>query len=247
MNREKAIQSIDAIIAALNDLKAALSEECPVKADAAPAPAPAPEVKPAAPAPEVKTAAPAAEAPEQKRPIPVLQEPNIPPKPSQDDITLVMPEPSPEPVISTPVPEPESITLVMPEPILERDTAKPASRPAANAGLVMPESYSMHKNEIPEQYQKQEKPIHLVLPDQVAPAAKPVRPETPAVSPEASGMICPKCQSLVPEGSKFCDICGTPIRPFQEAQTPKRKFCSKCGTEALPTDRFCMKCGSRLD
>ena len=233
MNREKAIQSIDTIISALNELKAALAEESEVKASVKPAPV-------------MKPAAPAAVKAEKKNPVPTLQEPYIPPKPAQEEIKLMMPDPVCEPMVSTPNPEPEPITLVMPEPILERETAKPAQRPVSSADLVMPEPYSEHKDEIPKQYQKREKPIHLILPDQVSPAAKPA-PSAPVISPEAAGMICPKCQSLVPDGSKFCDICGTPIRPGQPTEAPKRKFCSKCGTEALSTDRFCMKCGNRLD
>lgn len=253
MNREKAIQSIDLIISALNDLKDALAEDTAVlKEEKTPD-----IVIPTPPSAQVKEVDLVMESvvPAEEKPAPAelssihLQEPFSAAKPLQEEITMIMPDPvvlDPSPVLEETDPVQETITLVMPEPVLSRDTS-PAQKPAQpKVDLVAPESYSVSAKEtIPEQYQKQEKPIHLILPDQVG-STQTVRPAAPSYSAEKSGVICPKCQSLVPDGSNFCDICGTPIRPASTSE-PKRKFCSNCGTEAQPNDRFCMKCGNRLD
>ena len=248
MNKEKAIQSIDAIISSLNDLKAALSEEIREEKS--------PEIEipaPSAPKKEevelkIETVVPAEEKPAPAEiPSIHLEEPVVSAKAVQEDISLVMPTPTaaPQPKISEPVIEESSIQLVLPDPILERESAEVQAAPLGNPSLVMPESYSRKKDEIPEQYRKREQPVNLVLPDQAG-NARPMKPSAPVNPADITGMLCPKCQSLIPEGSNFCDICGTPIKPASSS-APKRKFCSRCGTEALANDRFCMKCGNRLD
>lgn len=47
-------------------------------------------------------------------------------------------------------------------------------------------------------------------------------------------MICPRCQSCIPDGSKFCRECG-------ERQI---SFCVKCGSEMPPDHNVCGNCGN---
>ena len=48
-------------------------------------------------------------------------------------------------------------------------------------------------------------------------------------------MICQHCGNPLPEGAKFCSICGQP-----QAQLT----CSNCGTPLEPNTLFCSNCGT---
>jgi membrane protease subunit (stomatin/prohibitin family) len=67
---------------------------------------------------------------------------------------------------------------------------------------------------------------------------------------------CPKCQTMVPQGVRFCPSCGTSMVPAAPAAAgpttacPKcnaavpagMKFCPNCGTSMAPQTRTCPKC-----
>lgn len=53
-------------------------------------------------------------------------------------------------------------------------------------------------------------------------------------------MICSKCNSEIPNGAKFCTVCGTPCA----ASEPAKTFCVKCGLELAPGAKFCTSCGA---
>jgi membrane protease subunit (stomatin/prohibitin family) len=76
---------------------------------------------------------------------------------------------------------------------------------------------------------------------------------------------CPKCQSPVPAGAKFCGNCGTVMAAgsvcakCQTPLTPGSKFCANCGqavaaaaacpkcnTPVVPGAKFCGNCGQGL-
>jgi ribosomal protein L40E len=51
-------------------------------------------------------------------------------------------------------------------------------------------------------------------------------------------LICSKCSSQIPVGSKFCLQCGEKVC--------NELFCLNCG-EKLPLDaKFCLKCGNKI-
>jgi Double zinc ribbon/Adenylate and Guanylate cyclase catalytic domain len=50
-------------------------------------------------------------------------------------------------------------------------------------------------------------------------------------------MRCPSCGSDNPEGTKFCEECGTPLI----------RICSSCGQQVRPTAKFCGECGTTLE
>lgn len=61
---------------------------------------------------------------------------------------------------------------------------------------------------------------------------------TPNPPPQFNVIICTKCGSQVPEGSKFCLECGEKMNTCS--------FCPSC-RENLPAGaKFCMKCGQKL-
>lgn len=53
---------------------------------------------------------------------------------------------------------------------------------------------------------------------------------------EAKKHVCPKCHEFVPEGMRFCGICGAPMV----------KVCPSCGAENEPRMNFCTECGTKL-
>lgn len=56
--------------------------------------------------------------------------------------------------------------------------------------------------------------------------------------PSKNTVICGRCSSYIPAGSKFCLQCGEKVNNVL--------FCLDCG-EKLPADaKFCMRCGSRV-
>ena len=58
---------------------------------------------------------------------------------------------------------------------------------------------------------------------------------------EEAMLVCPACGAANPEGTKFCQTCGTK----QSAPTSKR-FCTDCGTEIPDGCRFCGSCGTKV-
>jgi hypothetical protein len=53
---------------------------------------------------------------------------------------------------------------------------------------------------------------------------------------EEAPMRCPCCDANNPDGSKFCIVCGGPLRPR----------CPRCGADNLPRAMFCRECGTSL-
>lgn len=60
---------------------------------------------------------------------------------------------------------------------------------------------------------------------------------------EQQANACPSCGAHCPEGSKFCQECGTRL-PVPEATT--KRFCPNCGTEIPTGHRFCQGCGTKI-
>ncbi len=61
-------------------------------------------------------------------------------------------------------------------------------------------------------------------------------------------MICSKCHSPIPEGSKFCESCGSPLAvaaPSVQTQ-PTVRQCGSCGAALKPGAKFCAGCGAAV-
>lgn len=69
----------------------------------------------------------------------------------------------------------------------------------------------------------------------------------PAGKPEEQEHSCPNCGAYNPEGTNFCQECGTRLtQPVQQAPAAKR-FCPNCGTEVIAGHRFCSGCGTKME
>ena len=54
-----------------------------------------------------------------------------------------------------------------------------------------------------------------------------------------NSMICSKCNSPIPAGSKFCLQCGEKVSDIL--------FCKNCGEKLPPNAKFCLKCGKGIN
>ena len=82
-------------------------------------------------------------------------------------------------------------------------------------------------------------------------AQKATQPATQVTSTSASELICPKCQTKLPMGTKFCSQCGTNLTiasvcPSCGATlTSGSRFCPQCGTK-IPSATSCPSCGAQV-
>lgn len=62
-------------------------------------------------------------------------------------------------------------------------------------------------------------------------------------------MNCPKCNSELEAGAKFCEHCGASIPEAAAAApaAPATVFCTNCGTKTSAESAFCENCGTRID
>jgi membrane protease subunit (stomatin/prohibitin family) len=112
--------------------------------------------------------------------------------------------------------------------------------------------------------------IGMMMPQMIAGAMAGQRQgNAPAggAAPAAPGptmVACPKCNAMVPEGTKFCVQCGGPMPvaatcpKCQAVVAPGSKFCGNCGTSMGPTAcpkcakplapgaKFCGECGEKM-
>lgn len=55
---------------------------------------------------------------------------------------------------------------------------------------------------------------------------------------EEEARLCPDCNSMNPEGIKFCRECGARLGALK---------CAECGASLSPGTRFCGECGARQE
>jgi len=69
-----------------------------------------------------------------------------------------------------------------------------------------------------------------------------IRAEKLATPPIAqTGVPCPSCRQLIPEGAAFCPVCGYKILKAQPAEA----ICAACGSSISAAAQFCPSCGAR--
>lgn len=58
---------------------------------------------------------------------------------------------------------------------------------------------------------------------------------------------CPKCQTPMDAGKRFCSTCGFDTHKENEEAPAAEIHCNKCGALLKPTSKFCPECGDRYD
>ncbi len=53
-------------------------------------------------------------------------------------------------------------------------------------------------------------------------------------------MQCPSCSATNPDDARFCQQCGSPLKPLTESH------CPRCRQSVPPTARFCSSCGAEI-
>ncbi|MDF2537251.1 MAG: hypothetical protein K0S76_272 [Herbinix sp.] len=61
-----------------------------------------------------------------------------------------------------------------------------------------------------------------------------------AMEEDLEARTCPNCDTLNPEGVKFCQECGAKLGQKNQY------VCAKCGFKNPPQTRFCGECGNKL-
>ncbi len=54
-------------------------------------------------------------------------------------------------------------------------------------------------------------------------------------------VTCPSCGFQNPEGTRFCQECGSKVG------AAAKKFCVECGAQLAPGTRFCGECGAKQE
>lgn len=57
---------------------------------------------------------------------------------------------------------------------------------------------------------------------------------------------CPKCGTLVPAGSRFCQSCGNDMNSAKEKPEQSNVKCPKCGSDIPEGSKFCPNCGEHV-
>ena len=61
---------------------------------------------------------------------------------------------------------------------------------------------------------------------------------------QMSGLNCSSCGHVNPEGTRFCQECGTKLEETVNVTT--NAFCPQCGAALIPGTRFCGSCGAKV-
>lgn len=64
---------------------------------------------------------------------------------------------------------------------------------------------------------------------------------------EEQAHSCPNCGAYNPEGTNFCQACGTRLAQPAQPATAAKRFCPNCGTEVIAGHRFCSGCGTKME
>ncbi len=60
-------------------------------------------------------------------------------------------------------------------------------------------------------------------------------------------MICRQCKASIPDGSRFCEFCGSPLEADRPASPVPNLVCPGCQAPITQGSRFCETCGHRLE
>src|SRR5215216_6629663 len=81
--------------------------------------------------------------------------------------------------------------------------------------------------------------LGAVMGNALAPTFQPNQaPAAPSPAAQAQTRACPRCGTAVVAGAKFCNECGSSLKPAA---------CPKCGNSVQAGAKFCIECGTGLN
>jgi len=92
--------------------------------------------------------------------------------------------------------------------------------------------------------------IEQIKAENEAEKAAAAAPATDIPAASNDGITCSGCGTVNPEGTKFCQNCGTKLEipaPAPEAPTPAENTCPNCGAVNEEGTKFCRECGTKLE
>jgi len=81
--------------------------------------------------------------------------------------------------------------------------------------------------------------LGMMMPAMFAESFRPQPGAGGGAGPVTQGFNCPDCGNAIPQGSKFCPLCGHQQLVLDQ--------CVNCGKNLPPNARFCPKCGHSAD
>ena len=121
----------------------------------------------------------------------------------------------------------------------------PPQQPHNASGFASGQQVPPRSQTMPPEMRNQNIPREVTPQTPDIPQAVPPAPENPqmqqtsqAESLQTPALICPSCQTVCAPGSRFCNLCGTPLT---------KRTCPDCGSDIAPGSKFCAHCGKPLE
>ena len=142
--------------------------------------------------------------------------------------------------LSTLMPQDDPKTQILKMQTEISDLKKQETNLYAEIGKAAIEQYGAESFGEPAQRLQQTKDTIIAVQQKLEEAQAAEAEREKAAKEALAARTCPNCGFENPEGTKFCQECGTKLGQ------PKQNTCPNCGAENAPGVKFCQECGTKL-